>query len=74
MKSLAAIHHLDHHCKESHLALEVTSILQLFQHAFINYPMPGLAMLSTNITVICFVTVLGIWIFRKESKSFNEWV
>lgn len=52
----------------------MTSILQLFQHGFINFPMPGPAMLSINTFVILIVFVSGVRIFRKESKNFDDWV
>jgi lipopolysaccharide transport system permease protein len=52
----------------------MTSILQLFQHGFIAYPMPGPAMLTMNITVILLTFIMGIWIFRRESKNFDDWV
>jgi lipopolysaccharide transport system permease protein len=52
----------------------MTSILQLFQYAFINYPMPGPAMLTINIIVILVILILGIIVFQKESKNFDDWV
>jgi lipopolysaccharide transport system permease protein len=52
----------------------MTSILQLFQYGFIRYPPPGPAMLTMNITVILFIFILGIRVFRKESKDFDDWV
>lgn len=52
----------------------MTSILQLFQHAFIDFPLPGPAMLSLNILVTIVITICGIWIFRRESKNFDDWV
>jgi len=52
----------------------MTSILQLFQHAFISYPLPGPAMLVSNFVVIVFVLVLGIHFFQRESKYFDDWV
>jgi ABC-type polysaccharide/polyol phosphate export permease len=52
----------------------LTSILQLFQHAFLGMPLPGPAMLVSNITVITIVCVLGIVVFTKESKYFDDWV
>jgi lipopolysaccharide transport system permease protein len=52
----------------------MTSILQLYQFAFINYPPPGPAMLTANITVIIVVLVVGIMVFQKESKNFDDWV
>lgn len=52
----------------------MTSILQLFQSAFIAFPPPGPAMLITNITVIVVITALGVIVFYKESKNFDDWV
>jgi lipopolysaccharide transport system permease protein len=52
----------------------MTSILQLFQNAFIRYPAPGPAMLTVNITVIIVVLALGIYVFTKESKNFDDWL
>jgi lipopolysaccharide transport system permease protein len=52
----------------------MTSILQLFQYGFIKYPPPGPAMLTMNITVILIIFFLGIWVFRRESKNFDDWV
>ncbi|OGG30172.1 hypothetical protein A3A63_00865 [Candidatus Gottesmanbacteria bacterium RIFCSPLOWO2_01_FULL_46_9] len=52
----------------------LTSILQLFQYAFLGAPPPGPAMLASNITVIIIATALGILVFRDESKTFDDWV
>jgi ABC-2 type transport system permease protein len=52
----------------------MTSILQLFQHALLGAPTPGLAMLTSNIMVIFLITVLGVIIFHKESRTFDDWV
>lgn len=52
----------------------MTSILQLFQHAFIDFPRPGPAMLSLNILVTIIVVSVGVWAFRRESKNFDDWV
>lgn len=52
----------------------MTSILQLFQHAFIGFPMPGPAMLSLNILVTLIVAITGVWVFRRESRNFDDWV
>jgi ABC-2 type transport system permease protein len=52
----------------------MTSILQLFQYAFIRYPAPGPAMLTANITVIVIVLTLGIVVFKRESKYFDDWL
>ena len=52
----------------------MTSILQLFQHALLGAPAPGLAMLASNIAVMVTTTALGILVFRDESKTFDDWV
>ncbi|KKR49362.1 MAG: Polysaccharide ABC transporter permease [Candidatus Curtissbacteria bacterium GW2011_GWA1_40_16] len=52
----------------------MTSVLQLFQHAFINYPLPGVAMITVNTFMIIIISVLGILIFKKESKNFDDWL
>jgi ABC-2 type transport system permease protein len=52
----------------------MTSILQLFQHALLGAPAPGLAMLASNIAVIIIITTLGILVFRDESKTFDDWI
>lgn len=52
----------------------LTSILQLFQFAFLNDYMPGIAMLASNISVIVIMFCLGIFIFNRESRNFDDWV
>jgi lipopolysaccharide transport system permease protein len=52
----------------------MVSILQLFQSAFINYPIPGPAMLTMNMLVIFIILIVGIIVFQKESKYFDDWV
>ena len=52
----------------------MTSILQLFHYSLLDAPPPGPAMLTSNITVIIIVTGLGLYIFNKESKNFDDWV
>lgn len=52
----------------------MTSILQLFQHAFIGFPKPGPAMLSLNVFVTILIAICGVWVFRQESKNFDDWV
>jgi lipopolysaccharide transport system permease protein len=52
----------------------MTSIVQLFQHGFLNAPLPGPGMLTANCTVILIITILGIYIFQKESNNFDDWV
>ncbi len=52
----------------------LTSILQLAQYALLGAPAPGLGMLASNIVVIIVITVLGFFLFRKESKTFDDWL
>lgn len=52
----------------------LTSVVQLLQHGFVAVPLPGPAMLGANIITIIVITALGISLFRKESKNFDDWV
>ncbi len=52
----------------------MVSILQLFQNAFIQYPLPGWGMISINLSLILITLLLGISVFRRESKNFDDWV
>jgi ABC-type polysaccharide/polyol phosphate export permease len=52
----------------------MTSILQIFQYAFIGYPMPGPAMLTVNIIIIAVTLITGIKVFARESKYFDDWI
>jgi ABC-2 type transport system permease protein len=52
----------------------MVSILQLFQNAFIRYPPPGWGMIGVNVSLILVTLLLGISVFRKESKNFDDWV
>jgi len=52
----------------------LTSILQLLQQALLGLPGPGPAMLASNIGVIVVVTLLGIAVFRRESRYFDDWL
>lgn len=52
----------------------MTSITQLFQSALVSAPPPGPAMLLSNIFVIVIITILGINVFKKESKFFDDWL
>ena len=52
----------------------LTSSLQLMQHAFVNTDLPGPAMLASNLAATIAVLLLGITIFRKESKNFDDWL
>lgn len=52
----------------------LTSIIQLLQHSFVGAIAPGPLMLASNTIVICGVFILGILVFRKESKNFDDWI
>jgi ABC-type polysaccharide/polyol phosphate export permease len=48
--------------------------MQFLQYGFLGAAPPGPAMISSNFLVIFLVTILGIRIFKKESKYFDDWV
>jgi lipopolysaccharide transport system permease protein len=52
----------------------LTSVVQLLQHGFVGTPLPGPGMLGANILTTIVVTVLGVMLFRRESKNFDDWV
>lgn len=52
----------------------MTSITQLFQYIFAGAHPPGWGMLGYNGIIILLVTVLGVYLFQKESKNFDDWV
>lgn len=52
----------------------LTSILQLLQHALVGAPLPGPAMLVSNVLVITIITAIGILTFYKESNNFDDWL
>jgi len=52
----------------------LTSVVQLLQFGFLNAAPPGIAMLTANILTTIVVTTLGIIIFYRESKNFDDWV
>ena len=52
----------------------LTSILQLLQYSFLDGAAPGPAMITSNVIVIIITTFLGVWVFREESKYFDDWV
>ena len=52
----------------------MTSILQLMQHGFLGKPLPGIAMFSINLVLILLIFVLGIIVFKNESKNFDDWI
>jgi lipopolysaccharide transport system permease protein len=52
----------------------LTSVVQLLQHGFVGASPPGPAMLGANILTTLIVCILGISLFKKESKNFDDWV
>jgi ABC-type polysaccharide/polyol phosphate export permease len=52
----------------------LTSVVQLLQFGFLNAAPPGIAMLSANILTTIVVTTLGIVLFIRENKNFDDWV
>jgi ABC-2 type transport system permease protein len=52
----------------------MTSIIQLFQYAFLNAPPPGIGMITINASINVVIFTLGVFIFRKESDNFDDWV
>lgn len=52
----------------------LTSSIQFMQHALIGAALPGIGMIITNITTIISITFIGIYIFQKESKYFDDWL
>jgi ABC-2 type transport system permease protein len=52
----------------------LTSIMQLFQYALLGLPLPGPAMLTSNIIVITAITMCGIVVFHKERGTFDDWI
>jgi ABC-2 type transport system permease protein len=52
----------------------MTSIVQLFQNALVSAPAPGVGMLLSNITVTIIILILGIHVFKNESKNFDDWL
>ncbi len=52
----------------------LTVIVQLFQNAIVSAPKPGIGMFLSNTLITIVVLWLGIKLFRKESKNFDDWV
>ena len=52
----------------------LTSIVQLFQFIFSGAPPPGWGMLLINLSISMLFLVLGIIVFKLESKNFDDWV
>lgn len=52
----------------------LTSIVQLFQFGFLRAAAPGPLMLIMNGIIIGVIFILGIIVFQKESKNFDDWI
>jgi lipopolysaccharide transport system permease protein len=52
----------------------LTSAVQLLQYGLLKAIAPGPAMLGANILTMFVVLILGITVFIKESKNFDDWV
>ncbi len=52
----------------------LTSVVQLFQYGFVGAAQPGPLMLLINGIIILLVFVIGIVVFQRESKLFDDWV
>lgn len=52
----------------------MTSILQLLQRGFLNMPPPGLAMIIVNGIITIIILIIGIIVFKKESRNFDDWI
>ena len=52
----------------------LTSVIQLFQDSFASASSPGLGMFSINLFLIIIVALVGIMVFRRESKNFDDWL
>jgi len=52
----------------------MTSILQLLQYGFLDKPLPGVAMITINSLLIMLIFVIGVLVFGKESKNFDDWL
>ncbi|OGK15918.1 hypothetical protein A2774_02705 [Candidatus Roizmanbacteria bacterium RIFCSPHIGHO2_01_FULL_39_12c] len=52
----------------------MTAIVQLFQSVFANAPPPGIGMILINSAIIILISFLGIIVFQKENKYFDDWL
>lgn len=52
----------------------LTYPLELLRSSLINTALPSLEILRTNIFISSIIIVLGIIIFKKESKKFSDWL
>lgn len=52
----------------------LTSTFQFFQYSLLNMPLPGIGMIAINIVIILVILLLGIYVFGRETKNFDDWV
>jgi ABC-2 type transport system permease protein len=52
----------------------LTGIAQLFQYGFVGAAAPGPLMLTANGVLIILVTTLGVWVFTRAGRNFDDWV
>lgn len=52
----------------------MTSVLQLFQHAYVGSPLPEAGTFTANAVLITAVFITGVWVFRSESQNFDDWL
>lgn len=52
----------------------LTSCVQFMQHALVGSALPGWFMFTSNTFAIIVILVLGIVIFNRESKNFDDWL
>lgn len=52
----------------------LTSCIQLMQHALVGSALPGPGMIAANALVISITLLLGAFMFRRESKNFDDWL
>jgi len=52
----------------------MTSILQFFQKSLLNMSLPGIGMIFVNTVIIIIILILGITVFSRKNKNFDDWV
>lgn len=52
----------------------LTVTVQLFQNALVSAPAPGWGMFLSNSLISVVVLIIGLKVFKKESKNFDDWV
>lgn len=52
----------------------LTAILQLFQHAMLNLPLPDFSLLVANLLIISVLFLGGVIFFKRESHNFDDWL